>query len=190
QPANGQRLGALRADFHRNLIGGAADTARADLNARTHVVELRMEHFHRLALQAGLDGVKGTVQDALGNRLLALLHDAVHELGQHDIPVLGIGENFALFGTTTTSHRSNSFFRPLGAVLGPALAPILDALGVEDATQDVIAHARQVLHTTAANEHHRVLLQVVTLTGDVADDFKTIGQTHFGDLAKRRVRLL
>src|SRR5262244_2436113 len=35
-----------------------------------------------------------------------------------------------------------------------------------------------------------MLLQVMALAGDVADDFEAIGQTHFRNLAQRRVRLL
>src|SRR6185503_4398312 len=50
--------------------------------------------------------------------------------------------------------------------------------------------ARQVLHAAAANEHHRVLLQVVALAADVADDLVAVGEAHLGDLAKRRVGLL
>src|SRR5690606_36992435 len=116
------------------------------------------------------------VQDALGNGLLALFHHAVHEFRQHDIPELRVGKNFALFWATTTSHRSNSLFRPLGAVLRTALATILDALSVEDATQNVIAHAGKILHTTAADKHDRVLLEVVAFARNVANYFKTIGQ--------------
>src|SRR3954451_14512122 len=55
---------------------------------------------------------------------------------------------------------SSPLLRPLGAVERPALAALRQALGVQHATQDVVAHARQVLHTPAADQHHRVLLQV------------------------------
>ena len=62
----------------------------------------------------------------------------------------------------------------LGAVLRTALLAVLDALRVEHAAQDVVAHARQVLHAAAADQHHRVLLQVVAFAGDVADDFEPL----------------
>src|SRR6478609_8046454 len=81
-------------------------------------------------------------------------------------------------------------FRPLGAVLGPALLAVLDALGVEHAAQDVVAHARQILDTAAADHHHRVLLQVVPFAGNVADHLEAVGEAHLGDLAQRRIRLL
>src|SRR5690606_19829998 len=54
----------------------------------------------------------------------------------------------------------------------------------------VVANAGKILHTAAADEHDAVLLEVVTLTGDVADDFHAVGETNTADLAKRRVRLL
>src|SRR5580704_2122568 len=80
-------------------------------------------------------------------------------------------------------------FRPLGAVFRAALAPVLDALGVVRAADDVIAHAGQVLDPAAADQHDRVLLQIMPLAGDVAGDLETVGQTHPGDLAQGGVRL-
>src|ERR1700738_533845 len=90
-------------------------------------------------------------------------------------------------GMTFTSFRS---LRPLGAVLRAALVAVLDALRVEHAAQDVIANARQILDAAAADHHHRVLLQIVPLARDIADDLEAVGQANFGDLAQRRVRLL
>src|SRR6188472_2149120 len=78
----------------------------------------------------------------------------------------------------------------LGAVLGPRLLAVLDALGVEDAAKHVVANARKVADTAAAYQHDAVLLEVVAFARDVADDFALVGQANLGDLAKRRVRLL
>src|SRR3970040_1535964 len=69
--------------------------------------------------------------------------------------------------------------RRLGAVLGAALLAVLDALRVERSAHDVVAHARQVLDPSAANQHHRVLLQVMALAADVADHLEAVGQGHF-----------
>src|ERR1700704_3061493 len=80
--------------------------------------------------------------------------------------------------------------RTLRAVLGTALLTVLDALGIEDAAENVVAHARQILDAAAADHDHGVFLKVVAFAGDVTDDFEAIGQAHLGDLAKRRVRLL
>src|ERR1700751_1732229 len=60
--------------------------------------------------------------------------------------------------------------RPLGAVLGAALLALSDAGTVERAAPGVITHAGEVLAATAADQHHRVLLQVVAFAADVAGD--------------------
>src|SRR6266700_3372112 len=79
---------------------------------------------------------------------------------------------------------------PLGAVLRTALATVGDAGGVQRAANDVIANAGQVLDTTAADQHHGVLLQVVPFARDIGRHLHPVGQPHAGDLAQRRVRLL
>src|SRR5688572_29051158 len=63
--------------------------------------------------------------------------------------------------------RGRSTLRPLRAVLGAALAAVVDAGGVERPADDVVPYARQVLHTASADQHDRVLLEVVPLAGDV-----------------------
>src|ERR671929_168824 len=60
--------------------------------------------------------------------------------------------------------------RPLGAVLGAALAPVVDPGRVERAPHDVVPDARQILDAAAPDEDDRVLLQVVPLTRDVRGD--------------------
>src|SRR5436853_2529284 len=80
--------------------------------------------------------------------------------------------------------------RTLGAVLRTALLAVLDALGIQHATQNVVANAGQILDAAAADHDHRVLLKVVALTRYVADHLEAVSQAHLGDLAKRRVRLL
>src|SRR5580692_11569093 len=85
---------------------------------------------------------------------------------------------------------SRRLFRTLRAVERTALAAVFHALRVEHATNDVITHARKVFHATAAKQHHGVFLKIVTFAGNVCDDFISVGQTHFRDFAKCRVRLL
>src|SRR5690606_3333902 len=99
--------------------------------------------------------------------------------------------NLPLFGAMTARHASSPrLLRPLRAVFRTALATILHALGVERATDDVVADARQVLHAAAADHHHRVLLEVMALAGDVAGALEAVGQAHACHLSKGRVRLL
>src|SRR6266566_2719716 len=81
-------------------------------------------------------------------------------------------------------------FRPFSSVFRPPLPAVLDPLGIEHAAQDVVAHAREILHASAADHHHGVLLKVMALAGDVADHLEAVGQPHLGDLAQRRIRLL
>src|SRR5690606_23884940 len=82
------------------------------------------------------------------------------------------------------------FLGPLRAVFRAPLAALVHAGTVERATHGVVTDTWKILHTTAANEHDRVLLQVVTLAADVADHLETVRQAHLRDLTQRRVRLL
>src|SRR3954447_8016260 len=78
----------------------------------------------------------------------------------------------------------------LGAVAAPGLLAVGDATGVERTAHDLVAHTREVLHTTTTHEHDRVLLQVVADAGDVGRDLDARGEAHTGDLAQRGVGLL
>src|SRR5690606_15614508 len=80
--------------------------------------------------------------------------------------------------------------RALGAVLRTALLAVVDAGAVERTAHGVVAHAGKILYATAADQHHRVLLQVVTLATDVAGHLIAVDQAHAAHLAQRRVRLL
>src|SRR5471032_914797 len=83
-----------------------------------------------------------------------------------------------------------SLLRALGAIERAALLAVLDALGVQHAADDVVAHAGKVLDAAAADQHDAVLLQVMAFTGNVGQRFEAVGQAHLGDLAQRGVRLL
>src|SRR5436305_2990686 len=78
----------------------------------------------------------------------------------------------------------------LGAVAAAGLLAVADALGVQRTADDLVTDAGQVLHTAAAHEHHRVLLQVVAHARDVGGDLDAAGEADASDLAQRRVRLL
>src|SRR6266542_5175065 len=98
-----------------------------------------------------------------------------------------------IFRFSTSRRRGISTFslaRALCAVLRAALLAPLDADRVEGAANDVVAHAREVLHAATADEDHRVLLEVVPDAGDVARHLEAIGEPDAGDLAEGRVRLL
>src|SRR3954454_14430993 len=78
----------------------------------------------------------------------------------------------------------------LGAVAAAGLLAAAHALGVERAADDLVADAGEVLHPAAADEHDRVLLQVVAHAGDVGRDLDAAGEADAGDLAQRGVGLL
>src|SRR3954447_26335447 len=78
----------------------------------------------------------------------------------------------------------------LGAVAATGLLAVADARGVEGAADDLVAHAREILHPAAADEHDAVLLEVVALARDVGGDLHAAREADAGDLAQRGVRLL
>src|SRR3954469_17177618 len=86
--------------------------------------------------------------------------------------------------------RGMSALLLLGAVAAAGLLAVLDALGVERPADDLVADAGEVLHPAAADEHDRVLLEVVAHARDVRRDLDAARQAHAGDLAEGGVRLL
>src|SRR5436190_15793630 len=78
----------------------------------------------------------------------------------------------------------------LGAVLRARLLARADAAGIEGRPDDLVPEARQVLDAAAADEHDRVLLEVVPLAGDVGADLHAVRQPDARDLAESRIRLL
>src|SRR5919106_4976698 len=87
-------------------------------------------------------------------------------------------------------HAWASGTRLLGAVLGASLRAIAHARGIQRGADDLVAHPGKVLHPAPANEHDRVLLEVVADAGDICGDFDRRGEADASDLAKGRVRLL
>ena len=75
--------------------------------------------------------------------------------------------------------------RSLHAVLTTTLLAIRYAAGIERTADDVVANTGEILHTTTTHEHDRVLLEVVTLTGDIAIDLPAIRQTDTCHLPHR-----
>ena len=69
QPAQGQSELAIRRNFQRHLIGGAADAAGLNFQARLGVVNRALQNFQRVG--CGIlfgDLVEGAVNDPLGGR--------------------------------------------------------------------------------------------------------------------------
>src|SRR4029453_4914812 len=113
-------------------------------------------------------------------------------------PFMSLAENRAvirLAGTTSYLVLRGMLVRRgmllgLRAVLAAALLAVAHAGGVGGAAAGVVLDRGEVLHTPAAHEDHRVLLQVVSDARDVGRDLHLVRQPHAGDLAQRGVRLL
>src|SRR4051812_33942050 len=99
-------------------------------------------------------------------------------------PNLGSGRTSRFSARRRRDICSYSLFRTLGAVDRTALLAVLDPLGVEHATKDVIAHAGQILDAAATDQDHRVFLKIVAFAGDVAEGFDARSQTDLGHLTK------
>ena len=81
-------------------------------------------------------------------------------------------------------------FRSLGAVLGTGLLSVGHACGIQSSSYDVVSGTGKVFDSSAADQNNAVLLQVVSLTRNVAGHFDAVRKTYSGDLTKSRVRLL
>src|SRR5262249_29875061 len=202
EPAHGQRDAACGADFDRDLIIGATDALRFDLDLRLKVINRLLEDLQRVFLRTLFDLVKSLVDDALGHRLLAVPHHRVDEFGDERAVVNRIGQDFAFWDFSSSWHISflirvnaatgprlagplaaptsgllllsslrgpgrRALFRTFRAVFRAPLFAVGHANRIERAAHDVITNARQVFHTAPANQHYRVLLQVVADAGDV-----------------------
>src|SRR5690606_32987733 len=66
----------------------------------------REEQLQRILAAFLFHLLERTVDDALGNSLLAAFHDHVHEFGQLDIAELGIRQDFTFRDFATTWHVS------------------------------------------------------------------------------------
>ena len=83
EPAEGESLGTVRSDFHRNLVVGTTDTARLDFDARLDVFEAEFELFERgfLAFDLLVELFKSSIDDLFSDGLLALLEHDTDEFG-------------------------------------------------------------------------------------------------------------
>jgi hypothetical protein len=89
------------------LVRGTADTARFDFDHGLDVIQCLLQYSNGLRAGASTflaDAIDGAIDDFLGGRLFAPLHDHVDELRQHVIPKLWIGKNGAVGGCCSTGH--------------------------------------------------------------------------------------
>src|SRR5688572_18645639 len=182
-PTHGERDAAHRAHFHRHLVVGAADAAALHFHHRLDVLYRLAEDLERVLARLGLDGVERAINDALRNRLLAARHQHVDELRDLDVVEFRVGKNLAFGDFSASRHSVLGRLRRFGAIFGATLLAVLHALRVERTAHDVVAHAGKVLDASAADQHHRVLLEVMALAADIADHLEAVGEADFGHLA-------
>src|SRR5882762_6672659 len=211
QPADRQRRAPVGIDFDRHLVVGATYAASLHFQQRLRVFDGLLEQLQGLVAALRLQLGKRFVEDALGGRLLALPHHRVHKFGHQVRSVNWIGGNAALCNMSFTRHVAiNSvlsassesqrstingqrlplrLLRSLRSVLRAPLVATGNAHRIQCSAHHVIAHTRQILHAAPANQHDRVLLQVVPNAGNISRDFNTIGEAHARHLPQRRVGL-
>src|ERR1700722_8187864 len=95
-------------------------------------------------------------------------------------------------GLRNLSYRRllGSSLRTLRSILRAALLPVSHANRVQRSTHNVVTNTRQVLHTATADQHNRVLLQVVANARNVGRNLDAVGEAYTGNLTESRVRLL
>jgi len=196
QPTHRQGLAAALGNLDRHLVGGATNSARFNLDGRLDVGNGLIKGVQRQFARLLGDDFQCTVKDALSCGLLAALHEHIDKLGDGDAVIDGIRKDLAFSGSAATGHwlppllLDGSGFGPFCAVLGTRLIAVGNAGCIERSADHVIAHTRQILDATAADQNDAVLLQIVANTRNVGGALDTIRETNTGNLAKRRVRLL
>src|SRR5262245_33983182 len=110
-PAQRERARTALRHLDGHLVVRAADAARPDLEHRSDALHGLLEHLE-LRLAGLLRGERERVVDgALGDRLLAVEHQAVHELRDEHRAVYSIGLDGAWLDLCAAGHRY-AFFAP------------------------------------------------------------------------------
>mmetsp|Transcript_11404 Transcript_11404/g.23113 ORF Transcript_11404/g.23113 Transcript_11404/m.23113 type:complete len:126 (-) Transcript_11404:2617-2994(-) len=66
-----------------------------------------------------------------------------------------------------------SELRSLGfrcTILGPSTLAVLDTMQIQDTSYKMVSDTREILDSSTTDEHDRVLLNIMSLTGNVTDD--------------------
>ena len=79
EPADAERQASIAPDLDRDLVGGATDAARLDLDDRRGVAHRRLEDFDAGPASLGLRTGQGLAQDALGEMALSVRHQLGRE---------------------------------------------------------------------------------------------------------------
>src|SRR5690606_27138161 len=71
---------------------------------RRDILERLMEQRQRLGLRLGFDLLERPIDNALGNRFLAMQHDGIHGRRNHQISEYRVLMNFTLLYTVASGH--------------------------------------------------------------------------------------
>ena len=109
--------------------------------------------------------------------------------------VLAVRLQHSFFRSSASSHlflppHSYLCFRHLRAILGSALVPAFNSQRIQSSPNNVISHTGQILHPSAPDEHHAVLLQIVPLARNIRRHFLTGRQSYPRDFPQRRIWFL
>ena len=80
--------------------------------------------------------------------------------------------------------------RTLCSVLGAALLTVCNTLSIKRTANDVVTYTGEVTNSSASDKNYRVLLKVVSDSGNVGGCLKSVCKSYSGDLTERGVRLL
>src|SRR5699024_4007223 len=104
EPTQCQGGGTARTDVDRDLVGRATDAAGANLEGRLDVVESLLQGQDRVGAGLLAALLEGNVDDALSGGLLAVDQDLVDQLGDEDVAVHRVLDEWALCYWTFTWH--------------------------------------------------------------------------------------
>ncbi len=175
EPSHRERVAPDARDFDWDLQRRTTDAAGFDFEAGARVAERGLENLDRVLFRLVANDIKRVIHQPLRGDLFAAFHNAVDELRDDHAIVFGIGKNGMVLDLSSSWHlhflrnghrkrrdlsrfSATSGFRHLGTILAAALAALFDTGRVQGATDDVVAHTRQILDAAAANQYYRVLL--------------------------------
>src|SRR5579862_6281711 len=95
QPSHRERIAPRRTHFTWDLIVGAADPPRANLDCGANVVQRALEDDQAVFLRTLSREIQRVIKNLLGQRLLVPFHHDVHELRDGAVVILGVRRNFA-----------------------------------------------------------------------------------------------
>ena len=191
EPPDCEGNATFRRDLDRHLIVGAANSAGLDLEHRFDIINSLLENAQCvLASRPFIHNCERVVENALGKTPLAPPDDIINKLGDQRTLELGIGSEILFFCFSSSGHGWFLLLGLLDAVFGTALFTVGNTLRIKRSADDMVAHAGNVLDTTAPDYDDGMFLKIVALAGDIGVNLDMIGQSYARNLSKRRIGFL